>query len=329
MAKLTGAQPTVLQKILDLGQISSEPVTDEQIAHATKISSGEVQDWLRTLGESGYVNLVKTSEGLSASITPTGRLELGPYLEAPRASPPASKTTADQSIGNDRPNPNNANTPANDTLTDRVGIKHKLKWSFAGVAIGTLLGSILTLSVLPAVVAYQRRGLAPIFFDQLFGARSLTSQSGKADELGQVKTHAGKLNPAQDSMKGQSHAPTKDLQSASKTTPGNAGEAKTPQSPRVQAPEKGVTAEQEVEALLCSSSRADWQFDFAEFCRSRIADKKNNLTVKQLKDKYENCRVFWWGTVQSIKTSDLKYPRASGVHANRNRIVPPSEENIR
>src|SRR5271157_3075816 len=79
MAKLFGAQRLVLQTILDLPKDSAGFVTDSQIFQKTGIALDDVRDWIETLGSDGYVDFFKTVDGLSATITAKGRLQLSQY----------------------------------------------------------------------------------------------------------------------------------------------------------------------------------------------------------------------------------------------------------
>jgi hypothetical protein len=94
MARLIGAQRWVLQAILDLSQESAEEVADSQIAQVTGISPEDLRHSLETLEADGYANVVRTTEGLRASITAQGKLtlrQLQPFKAAPSpASEPGS-----------------------------------------------------------------------------------------------------------------------------------------------------------------------------------------------------------------------------------------------
>jgi TIR domain len=79
MARLIGAQRMVLQAIVDLPKDAAENVTDAQIVQASKIALDDVRNWLETLEGDGNVNVVRTTAGLSASITAHGKLALGQY----------------------------------------------------------------------------------------------------------------------------------------------------------------------------------------------------------------------------------------------------------
>ena len=79
MPKLIGAQRLVLQAILDLPKDSADNVADTQIAGATKIALDDVRNWLETLEGEGYVNIARTTVGLSASVTAQGKLILRQY----------------------------------------------------------------------------------------------------------------------------------------------------------------------------------------------------------------------------------------------------------
>ena len=73
MAKLFLAQRLVLQAILDSPKDSASSVTDLHIAQSTRLALVDVREWLETLVGEGYVDTVKTQDGLSASITALGR----------------------------------------------------------------------------------------------------------------------------------------------------------------------------------------------------------------------------------------------------------------
>jgi tetratricopeptide (TPR) repeat protein len=73
----------VLQAILDLPKGASDQVTDAQISQATQVSLDEVRNWLETLEGEGYANVVRTTAGLSASITAQGRLALEQFRGFP------------------------------------------------------------------------------------------------------------------------------------------------------------------------------------------------------------------------------------------------------
>ena len=87
MAKLMGAQPMVLQAILDASADILSFVEDSQIARTTRIALKDVRDWLETLEREEYVEIARTEAGLSASITAKGRLALGQYRPLPSPIP--------------------------------------------------------------------------------------------------------------------------------------------------------------------------------------------------------------------------------------------------
>jgi hypothetical protein len=78
-ARLIGAQRMVLQAIVDLPADPAGFVTDSQIAQKSRITAGDVRDWIETLEGEGYVNVARTTGGLSASITANGKLVLRQY----------------------------------------------------------------------------------------------------------------------------------------------------------------------------------------------------------------------------------------------------------
>ncbi len=87
MAKLYGAQKMVLQEILNVQGETTAYVEDSRLSQSTQIAPGDVRNWLLTLDQEEYVDLALTSVGISASITPKGRLALGLY-RPPRRNPP-------------------------------------------------------------------------------------------------------------------------------------------------------------------------------------------------------------------------------------------------
>jgi hypothetical protein len=96
MARLIGAQKLILQAILDLPKELAGFVSDAQIAQKTQIAIGDVRDWVETLEGEGYVNVARTTGGLSASITASGKLAIKQYqpIETqPTGSPATSRPT--------------------------------------------------------------------------------------------------------------------------------------------------------------------------------------------------------------------------------------------
>jgi hypothetical protein len=87
MAKLYGAQKMVLQAILNAQGETFNYIEDSKLAQATQIAMSDMRNWLITLDQEEYVDLALTNNGLSASITPKGRLTLGIFRPLP--TPPA------------------------------------------------------------------------------------------------------------------------------------------------------------------------------------------------------------------------------------------------
>jgi len=79
MAKLFGAQRMVLQAILDLPKDAAGFVSDTQVAQGTSIALKNVRDWIETLEGEEFVEVARTTAGVSASITAKGRLQLSFY----------------------------------------------------------------------------------------------------------------------------------------------------------------------------------------------------------------------------------------------------------
>jgi CHAT domain len=91
MAKLIGAQRMVLQAIFDLPKNAASYVTEDQIAQSTQIALTDVRDWLDTLDGEGYVNVARTTGGLTASITAQGKLIIRQFQPL---DPPSSGSTS-------------------------------------------------------------------------------------------------------------------------------------------------------------------------------------------------------------------------------------------
>lgn len=103
MAGLYGAQKMVLQAIQDLPTDAAGFVTDTKIAQSTQIAPGDVRDWIEILEGQDYVNVARTTAGLSAAITAQGKLALGQYRPFPTApASPAAITPADPRGGDQR-----------------------------------------------------------------------------------------------------------------------------------------------------------------------------------------------------------------------------------
>ena len=77
MAKLYGAQRMVLQAIQNIQEDSGDYIEDARLAQVTQIRLEDMRNWLFTLDTHDYVDVVLTTNGFSASITPKGRLVLG------------------------------------------------------------------------------------------------------------------------------------------------------------------------------------------------------------------------------------------------------------
>src|SRR5512135_3111175 len=95
MAKLYGAQKMVLQAIQNAQGETSNYIDDTKLTQATQIAMSDMRNWLLTLDQEEYVDLALTNNGLSASITPKGRLTLGLFrpLPTPPAPEPARSRT--------------------------------------------------------------------------------------------------------------------------------------------------------------------------------------------------------------------------------------------
>jgi predicted transcriptional regulator len=72
MEPLQGAERLILQTIHDLNGGVVGPVEDQEITRKCNIPRHDVNNWFLTLQEKGYVNIIVTSDGRSAEITPKG-----------------------------------------------------------------------------------------------------------------------------------------------------------------------------------------------------------------------------------------------------------------
>jgi hypothetical protein len=130
MAKLFGAQRMVLRAILDLPKDASGFVTDRQISHDTRIALKEVKDWIETLDGEELVEVARTTEGLAASITAKGRIQLGLFEPIPtthdqiaasevtQTLQPAPSTTSPASVDGTEIRP--ASTPTVQTPSEPI-----------------------------------------------------------------------------------------------------------------------------------------------------------------------------------------------------------------
>ena len=103
MAKLYGAQKMVLQAIQNAQGETSNYIDDSKLAQATQIAMSDMRNWLLTLDQEEYIDLTLTNNGLSASITPKGRLTLGlfrplPSTPAPEPSKSRSRTGREKAL---------------------------------------------------------------------------------------------------------------------------------------------------------------------------------------------------------------------------------------
>ena len=97
MAKLYGAQKMVLQAIQNAQGETSTYIEDSKLAEATQIAMSDMRNWLLTLDQEEYVDIALTNNGLSASITPKGRLMLGLFSPLPPTpAPEPSKSRSGQ-----------------------------------------------------------------------------------------------------------------------------------------------------------------------------------------------------------------------------------------
>ena len=103
MAKLYGAQKMVLQAIQNAQGETSNYIDDSKLTQATQIAMSDMRNWLLTLDQEEYIDLTLTNNGLSASITPKGRLTLGlfrplPSTPAPEPSKSRSRTGREKAL---------------------------------------------------------------------------------------------------------------------------------------------------------------------------------------------------------------------------------------
>jgi len=93
MAKFYGAQRMVLQAILDAQGDTTNYIEDSRLAQTTRLRLDDLRNWLETLEGDEYINLVRTQDGFSASIT--SKFKFRRFQGAPRAArwvkyPPAN-----------------------------------------------------------------------------------------------------------------------------------------------------------------------------------------------------------------------------------------------
>ena len=103
MSKLYGAQKMVLQAIQNAQGETSNYIDDSKLSQATQIAMSDMRNWLLTLDQEEYIDLTLTNNGLSASITPKGRLTLGlfrplPSSPAPEPSKSRSRTGREKAL---------------------------------------------------------------------------------------------------------------------------------------------------------------------------------------------------------------------------------------
>ena len=103
MSKLYGAQKMVLQAIQNAQGETSNYIDDSKLSQATRIAMSDMRNWLLTLDQEEYIDLTLTNNGLSASITPKGRLTLGlfrplPSSPAPEPSKSRSRTGREKAL---------------------------------------------------------------------------------------------------------------------------------------------------------------------------------------------------------------------------------------
>jgi uncharacterized caspase-like protein len=95
MPRLFGPQRMILQAISDAQGDTGAFVEDLRIALTTKISPKDVRQSFLSLDSGEYLDLALTENGISASLTPLGRLVLGLYTPFPTpslAEPPRSRS---------------------------------------------------------------------------------------------------------------------------------------------------------------------------------------------------------------------------------------------
>jgi hypothetical protein len=110
MAKLFGAQKTVLQAIHDSPKNAAGFVTDVLIAGTTRIALDDIRDWFDTLDGEGLLEVARTTEGLSASITAKGRLQLSKDQQVPTGKAEVAGHSTTGSVELTATEPQNATT---------------------------------------------------------------------------------------------------------------------------------------------------------------------------------------------------------------------------
>jgi DNA-binding MarR family transcriptional regulator len=117
MARLHGAQRLVLQAIISAQADGTDFVEMARLARDTGIDQTDLNDWLQTLEEEGYIDVARTRAGLSAAVTPKGRLTLGLFRPI---SPPAG-------AGGDRTARTILFLAANPNETARLALEREVK----------------------------------------------------------------------------------------------------------------------------------------------------------------------------------------------------------
>ena len=83
MTRLFGAQRMVLQAVNDLRKNTAGYISEAQIAQSTQISPSDIRDWIETLEGEGFVEVARTTAGLSVLLTAKGRIQLSLYQPIP------------------------------------------------------------------------------------------------------------------------------------------------------------------------------------------------------------------------------------------------------
>jgi hypothetical protein len=97
MKKFFDTQRMMLYVIQDSPKDSSGLVTDSYVAQSTRIALADVREWIETLWVEGWVDVIRTEDGLSVLITALGRLVLKQFQNigvTPSPTIPLSATTA-------------------------------------------------------------------------------------------------------------------------------------------------------------------------------------------------------------------------------------------
>jgi CTP-dependent riboflavin kinase len=100
--ELNSGEQKVLTTLYKLQQETGISIDDRRIADTAQLLVEDVCDWIETLADKGFVERHRTTNGIAASITANGRLELRLNRLSPLAKPAEALDIQDelQSLNN-------------------------------------------------------------------------------------------------------------------------------------------------------------------------------------------------------------------------------------